>query len=81
MDLQCTDKDWNPIPYNASIAKYYYPKYKNTANTSVNIPIRDARYPLDIPYNTYHDVTPYRVTVGERTYTNYAMSNFDTNNQ
>lgn len=81
MDLQCTDKDWNPIPYNASIAKYYYPKYKNTANTAVNIPIRDARYPSDIPYNAYHDVTPYRVTVGERTYTNYAMSNFDTNNQ
>lgn len=82
VDLQCMDSNGNSIPYNASIAKYYYPKYNNTiSNVNSNITIKDARYPMDVPYNAYHDVNPYRISIGERTYTNYAMSTFDRNNQ
>lgn len=81
VDLQCTDNNWGSIPYNASIAKYYYPKYSDTVGKVGNIPIKDARYPMDIPYNAYHDIRGYRVSVGERTYTNYAMSTFDKHNE
>lgn len=61
--------------FSGFVSKYYYPVSSNTsAGSTVNI--QDAVYALDIPYNAAGDVSAYRTSVGERVYTNYAMSNF-----
>lgn len=65
--------------YNADIAKYYYTVTPTNSGSGSIVPIADVKYPLDIPYNAFQDVSPYRINVGERTYTNYAMSCFDKN--
>lgn len=78
--LQCRDIDGNSLAYNANIAKYYYPRFDNSIGKTDKIIIKDAKYPLDIPYNSYHDVSPYRINVGDRTFVNYAMSNYDKSN-
>lgn len=77
IELQCRDTSGNALAYNANIAKYYYPMYKNTIGLVNKIPVLDAKYPIDIPYNSYSSVSAYRISIGQRTYTNYGMANFD----
>lgn len=77
IELQCRDTGGSALPYNANIAKYYYPMYKNTIGNISKIPVLDAKYPIDIPYNAYSGVSAYRISIGQRTYTNYGMANFD----
>lgn len=66
------------VPYNGNIAKYY-----NIGNTSKLLEqhpqynILDAKYSQDIAYNAFDSgVAAYKINIGERTYTNYAMSHF-----
>lgn len=80
-ELQCKDTGGKAISYNANIAKYYYPLYKNTVGQISKLPIIDAKYPMDIPYNSYSSVSAYRTSIGQRTYTNYGMANFDKSDQ
>lgn len=75
--LQTVDLSNDSFPYNANVAKYYYPVYKNSTGLNSTVPIIDAKYPIDIPYNSYHDVSAYRTNIGSRTYTHYGMANFD----
>lgn len=78
--LQCRDTDGNSLAYNANVAKYYYVHFENSVGLTDKIPVKDAKYPMDIPYNSYHDVAGYRINVGDRTITNFAMSNYDESN-
>ena len=68
--------------YRANISKYYITREFYKQGSSQLFSISDAVYPLDVPDNTFNQgVTPYKVNVGERVYTNYAMSCFDVNRQ
>lgn len=79
--LNLPDNNGNEeVFYNAHIAKYYYPYYRDTSYS--NNSITNVKYPLDIPYNTYNQgIAAYKVNIGNRTYTNYAMSNFNNSDQ
>lgn len=59
----------------ASIAKYFVPSFGQSQDISY---IEDAKYPPNIDYNMYGapDVVAKRINVGNRTYTNYSMSDF-----
>lgn len=59
----------------ASIAKYFVPTFGQSQDISY---IEDAKYPPNIDYNMYGapDVVAKRINVGNRTYTNYSMSDF-----
>lgn len=72
-------------PYAAYIAKYYMincgvavNKDDNTNSLPITtINILDAKYTGDIPYNGFQSVLPYRINVGNITYTNFGMSSFN----
>lgn len=72
------DSRGNNVYRGASIAKYYVSTF-HKPNTSASI--FDAKYPPNIDYNQYsaQDVVAKRINVGERTYTNYSMSDFENN--
>lgn len=77
INLPCLNSSNEHLFYPAQISKYYYPTYSGTDNNPAFI--SDAKYPLDIPYNMYEQgLASYRINVGERQYTNWAMSDFDT---
>lgn len=79
INMPCIGTSNDEVDYPAHISKYYYPTY--TSNKEI-YEISDAKYPLDIPYNAYSSgLAAYRINVGNRTYTNYAMSSFDENNK
>lgn len=63
--------------YNANVCKYYRAVNYQTPNGQQPSYIIDAKYPLDIPYNAFQDVSAYKINVGERTYTNYATTCLD----
>lgn len=69
------------IGYMAGTAKYYNMKYNSTVTTGSEASIQNARYATDIPYNAVGDVSPYRINIGDRTYTNYAMTGFTKNDR
>ena len=72
------------VMYPAHIAKYYYTEFTGTGDSNGNndFYITDAKYPLDIPYNAFDNGTAaYKINVGGRTYTNYAMTDFEHNNR
>ena len=54
------------------IAKYFFPVYTEPVNSN----LLDVKYSGDIPYNSPGDVSPYKINVGDRTYTNFAMTQF-----
>ena len=85
------DNDWNQVranlstkdtgganvKYPAFISKYYYTYFYRISDNGNSHFISDAKYPLDIPYNIFDSGTSaYKVNIGGRTYTNYAMSDF-----
>ena len=67
-------------PYLGVIASYFsYPVFSedHLCQGRHVYNIMDAKYSEDIPYNSYTSgVSAYKINVGERTYTNYAMSYF-----
>lgn len=65
------------VAYGAEIAKYYVSGYQKGSGT---VSIEDCKYPPDIPYNMLSDVNPYRINIGDRTYTNCAMTEFEESN-
>lgn len=75
--LQAHDLDGKERYYNANVCKYYRAVQYQQANQGKIGTIIDAKYPLDIPYNAFQDVSPYKINVGERTYTNYSVTCLD----
>lgn len=75
--LPRNDVDGNEKYYHANIAKYFNRTNIGTQGQGLFATIMDAKYPLDIPYNAFHDISAYRISVGDRTYTNYAVSCVD----
>lgn len=67
--------------YGVEIAKYFIPDFWNKSSIFNGGTIVDAVYPPMIPYNSVYDVSPYRVNIGDRTYTNYSMTEFDVSGQ
>lgn len=69
------DSRGNKVYRGASIAKYFVPTFGQSQSTSY---IEDAKYPPNIDYNMYGapDVVAKRINIGNRTYTNYSMSDF-----
>lgn len=62
------------VNYIANIFKYYitdYSVYKIPSNYPY---IKNAIYPQIVPYNSLENISSYRVNIGERTYTNFAVS-------
>ena len=63
--------------------KYYYPFYDTSVVTNIGstvarpLSILDAEYPLMVPWNSYQDVSAYKINVGTNTYTNYAHTQFN----
>lgn len=74
-----TQENGPEIGYMAGVAKYYNMKYNSTVTAGSSASIQNARYATDIPYNAVGDVSAYRISIGDRTYTNYAMSGFTKN--
>lgn len=74
-----TQNNGPEIGYMAGVAKYYNMKYSSTVTAGSSASIQNARYATDIPYNAVGDVSAYRISIGDRTYTNYAMSGFTKN--
>lgn len=70
------------VAYSAEISKYFISDYGYHSVNTPEMPttIEDCVYPPDIPYNVLNDINPYRVNIGERTYTNCAMTEFYVNN-
>lgn len=66
-------------PYSGYIAKYYYinSEVNGSKLKNVNLDIANAKYSGIIPYNGIMDVSPYTVNIGNITYTNFGMSNFN----
>lgn len=64
------------VGFEGLISKYFYPYYNTTQGAMTNVSIIDAAYADPIPYNAVHDVSPYRFNIGERTYTNWAVTQF-----
>lgn len=60
------------IPYAALISKYY--QFVNMVQNQV--PIVQAKFPMNIPYNAAVNVSPYSTNIGEITYTNWNMTDF-----
>lgn len=81
INLPWQDTSGTRIFFHALISKYYHPSYSESSYS--NNGITDAKYALDIPYNAYEagELAAYRINVGERTYINYGMSNFDEDNK
>lgn len=73
--LPFMNSDGKKIPYQPIIAKYFIPRFDEYKGTS-KVEIEDAKYPLNIDYNTTTGITAYRINIGERSYTNYSMSEF-----
>lgn len=65
------------VYYQPIIAKYFVPYFESASNYD-RVEIADAKYPPNIDYNLTIGVTANRINVGERTYTNYSMSDFTT---
>lgn len=74
-----SDTDMWPLVHTL---KYYYsfydPNILTSAGSSVAKPlsILDAEYPLMVPWNSYQDVSAYKINIGTNTYTNYAHTQF-----
>lgn len=64
--------------WSVMIAKYFYHNEidPTTYKDGATVIIKDAKYATDIPYNAGNNVGPYKISIGSRTYTNWAMSNF-----
>lgn len=75
--LQGKDVNGNQAYYNTNVCKYYRTFNYPEAGNGINAIIADAKYPMDIPYNAFQDVSAYKINVGERTYTNYSVSCLD----
>lgn len=69
------EKD-DSLGFEGLVSKYFYPFYSLIQSTGANISILNAVYAEPIPYNAVHDVSPYRFNIGERTYTNWAVTQF-----
>ena len=75
LDLLIMNNESTNQAFSGMIAKYFYPYYAYVA-AGTSVSIVDARYATDIPYNAAQDVSAYRMNVGEKVYTNYAVTNF-----
>lgn len=64
------------LAFSGMISKYYYPKFQSNQEANTTITITDCKYATDIPYNGGQDLSAYRFNIGERQFTNWAMTNF-----
>lgn len=64
------------LGFSGMISKYYYPNFQSNSESGANVNITDCKYATDIPYNGGQDLSAYRFNVGERQFTNWAMTNF-----
>ncbi len=79
MTLPFQNTTGDKVFYQPLIAKYFVPDY-DPIKVYGRVNIEDAKYPPNIDYNTTTGVTASRINVGERTYTNYSMSDFTNHN-
>ena len=68
----------NTVYHNAYIAKYFVPDF-TMPHDSTHVIVEDAKYPPLIAYNQYNasDIVANRINIGERTYTNYSVTEFE----
>lgn len=79
--LQGENENSETVYYNGNIYKYNY-IYLHDINNDEQLSIEDYKYPINIEYNQVTNLSPYKVSVGDIQYTNFAMSFFtsaDTN--
>lgn len=70
-----SDRKDSTAGFGGYIAKYFYVSSAKASNLNT-VNIQACAYAMDIPYNGAVDLSPYRINIGERTYTNFAVSNF-----
>ena len=63
------------VGFSGYIAKYFYTYFSKTSDLNP-VNIQACAYAIDVPYNGAEDLSPYRISIGEKTYTNFAVSNF-----
>lgn len=64
------------LGFSGMISKYYCPIFQSNSDPGTNVNITDCKYATDIPYNGGQDLSVYRFNIGERQFTNWAMTNF-----